>query len=242
MDGVTPPSNTNTSPDGEHVPVTVQAPTPVEPPTTPSVISSPQSAQPFVPIQASEVEAEIASTKPGRGLSMPSFGAFGTRSHMYLVEYLVSLFMLWTLLVVIVTAFSLVTEYLADKNSSVFGGEGGSAAIMALLAATIISLPIYILTSIRTRRSEFMKPTVMQNKWRKGFLYVTLVIVALNGVTYASVLMYNILNNIFVGDSVNWGKDWPGIVNTLFVVVLLCFVYWSYVKVNDTPSFQEDEL
>jgi type II secretory pathway pseudopilin PulG len=142
-------------------------------------------------------------------------------SHFYLLEYIIMLLSASTLVFVLGVMFtSLFNEWVkVGGNNDPLQGVMGFEAVIGLIVATVILLPLFAILFKRTRNEELKRPEVTLSKWRRAFLYITLggFIVAL--LTEVGVVIYTVLRAI-LGIGVS-SFDWK-----TFIVVIVEAVVW----------------
>lgn len=155
-------------------------------------------------------------------------------SRTYLAEYALLLIITAGLVWLVNSLFGGLVDYIGKDNPTTpwYGGSFAYTASLGMLAGAAVLVPVLVLFTRRTRTSEADDPSIKNIGWRKAFLGVFLLNVALAAICYGVAFTYQLFSWLASfglgasGDSVVW----KSLLKAFFAIVLFVFTSWLYAR------------
>jgi hypothetical protein len=174
--------------------------------------------------------ATVSSPQPKKSLNLKiNIGS----AKSYLVEYVISLFVLGGLLLASNTLFGTLINNWAGQTTENWLSSFEHTLALSAIASLIVSLPIFAILHLRVRAAEVAEPKILHHRWREFVYNLFMVILGLVIVSTLVGLVYNVVKQIdATGDFAAGSSWWAGYAKTVFSLALVSFVFWYYYKIH----------
>lgn len=174
------------------------------------------------------MEAENATVK--NAASKFSIKKLGS-ARVFIVEYVISLWMLGGVLTGICVLFGMIVDHFADTNN--FGLFGGSnlPLTVATLTALVVALPAYVVLTVRSSAAAAEHPSVMTTKWYMFFRNLFFVIIALSTLSAFTTIVYTLISHLVtIGLGEETKLPWATYLKSSFTTLFLWYVGYFYYR------------
>lgn len=190
--------------------------------TTPQHEAPPQQQ----PVMHEQNDPYMAHSQPKHHKPAFSLGSMTGPSKVYIVEFLMMHIAYIGIIISNITLINVLVEFIdRDATSDGIYYSFQSNSTLIVVAIALVSVPLFFLTYIRTRKSERLNPALTTNRRRRNLLYLFLSGLALTIFIYVISFVYSILVWAFSEPDRFSDPTWVSLINISGALVVLAIVF-----------------